>query len=161
MLVYSAGLRVGEVVRLRSEDIDSERMLIHIKSAKGRKDRYTMLSQTALQTLKEYQEQYKPVKWLFEGARAGRYLSTRTVGKILVHACEKAKIGKDVSVHSLRHSFATHLLESGTDSRYIQELLGHKNSKTTEIYTHVSTQNLRKIKSPLDSLDLKKGGGDK
>ena len=158
MLIYSAGLRVGEVVKLRSEDIDSERTLIHIKGGKGRKDRYTMLSQTALQALKEYQEQYKSVKWLFEGARAGRYLSTRTVEKILEHACEKAKIRKDVSVHSLRHSFATHLLESGTDLRYIQELLGHKNSKTTEIYTHVSTQNIGKIKSPLDSLDLKKGG---
>jgi site-specific recombinase XerD len=100
MFIYSAGLRVGEVIKLRPEDIDSERMLIHIKGSKGRKDRYTMLSQIALQALKQYKEQYKPEKWLFEGAREGRYLSTRTVEKILEHACEKAKIRKDVSVHS-------------------------------------------------------------
>ncbi|MDA8339007.1 MAG: tyrosine-type recombinase/integrase [Nitrospiraceae bacterium] len=155
MLVYSAGLRVGEVVRLKPEDIDSKRMLIHIKGAKGRKDRYTLLSEKTLEVLREYWRQYKPDKWLFEGARAGRYLSTRTVEKILEHACEKADIKKDVSVHTLRHSFATHLLEGGTDLRYIQELLGHTSSKTTEIYTHVSTKSLSKIKSPLDSLELK------
>lgn len=155
MLVYSAGLRVGEVVKLKPEDIDSKRMLIHIKGAKGRKDRYTLLSEKTLEVLREYWRQYKPDIWLFEGARAGRYLSTRTVEKILEHACEKANIRKDVSVHTLRHSFATHLLEGGTDLRYIQELLGHTSSKTTEIYTHVSTKSLGKIKSPLDSLELK------
>jgi site-specific recombinase XerD len=160
MLVYSAGLRVGEVVRLRPEDIDSKRMLIHIKASKGRKDRYTLLSETTLETLRRYWREYKPEKWLFEGARAGRYISTRTVEKILEHACEKANIRKDVSVHTLRHSFATHLLESGTDLRYIQELLGHTSSKTTEIYTHVSTKSLGKIQSPLDSLNLKKGGSN-
>lgn len=157
MLVYSAGLRVGEVVKLRVEDIDSKRMLIHIRGAKGRKDRYTMLSETALQTLRQYWGQYKPEKWLFEGARVGRHVSTRTVEKILEHACKKTDIKKEVSVHSLRHSFATHLLESGTDLRYIQELLGHAHSKTTEIYTHVSTKSIGKIKSPLDSLNLKEG----
>ena len=115
MLVYSAGLRVGEVVRLKPEDIDSDRMLIHIKGGKGRKDRYTMLSEIALAVIREYWSQYKPEKWLFEGARAGRYLSTRTVEKVLEHACKKAAIRKDVSVHNLRHSFATHLLEGGTD----------------------------------------------
>lgn len=156
MLVYSAGLRVGEVVKLRLEDIDSKRMLIHIKGAKGRKDRYTMLSETALETLREYWKQYKPEKWLFAGTMGDRHLSTRTVEKILEHACEKANIKKDILVHSLRHSFATHLLESGTDLRYIQEILGHKNSKTTEIYTHVSTKSIGRIKSPLDSLNLKK-----
>lgn len=160
MLVYSAGLRVGEVVRLKPEDIDSKRMLIHIKGAKGRKDRYTLLSETALEILREYWRQYKPQKWLFEGARKDRYITTRTVDKIMEHACEKAGIKKDVSVHTLRHSFATHLLEGGTDLRYIQELLGHASSKTTEIYTHVSTQSLGKIKSPLDGLNLKKGGND-
>jgi site-specific recombinase XerD len=158
MLAYSAGLRVGEIVRLKIEDIDSERMLIHIKGSKGRKDRYTLLSEMALQTLRGYWRQYKPDKWLFEGARAGRYISTRTVDKILEHACERADIKKDVSVHTLRHSFATHLLEGGTDLRYIQELLGHQSSKTTEIYTHVSTKSIGKIKSPLDTLNLKKGG---
>jgi len=156
MLIYSAGLRVGEVVRLKIEDIDSKRMLIHIKGSKGRKDRYTMLSETALETLRQYWREYKPTKWLFDGARAGRYLSTRTVEKVLEYACEKAGIRKDISVHTLRHSFATHLLEGGTDLRYIQEILGHKDSKTTEIYTHVSTKSIGKIKSPLDSLDLKK-----
>jgi len=160
MLVYSAGLRVGEVVRLKLEDIDNKRMLIHIKGAKGRKGRYTMLSETALDILRKYWKEYKPVKWLFEGARTGRYLSTRTVEKILEYACEKAGIRKDVSVHTLRHSFATHLLEGGTDLRYIQELLGHTSSKTTEIYTHVSTKSIGKIKSPLDTLKLEEGGGD-
>ncbi|GAI10477.1 unnamed protein product, partial [marine sediment metagenome] len=116
------------------------------------------LSKTALEFLRDYWSQYKPEKWLFEGTRADRHLSTRTVGKILEHACEKADIKKDISVHTLRHSFATHLLESGTDLRYIQELLGHKNSKTTEIYTHVSTKSIGKIKSPLDNLNLKQRG---
>ena len=160
MLVYSAGLRVGEVVRLKIEDIDSKRMLIHIKEAKGRKDRYTMLSETALDILRKYWREYKPEKWLFEGARKDRYITTRTIDKIMEHACTKAGINKDVSVHTLRHSFATHLLEGGTDLRYIQELLGHQSSKTTEIYTHVSTQSLGKIKSPLDGLNLKRGGND-
>ncbi len=158
MLVYSAGLRVGEVVKLKIEDIDSQRMLIHIKGAKGRKDRYTMLSETALKVLREYWEEYRPQKWLFEGAKEGRYLSTRTVQAIFEQAKEKAGIKKDVSVHSLRHSFATYLLEGGTDLLYIQELLGHASSKTTEIYTHVSSKTLSKIKSPLDTMNLKKGG---
>lgn len=126
--------------------------------SKGRKDRYTILSVSALEILREYLGQYKPSKWLFEGTRIGKYISTRTVEKILEHACKKTNINKDISVHTLRHSFATHLLESGTDLRYIQELLGHAHSKTTEIYTHVSTKNLGKIKSPLDSLNLKEGG---
>jgi len=145
-------------VRLKPEDINSHRMLIHIRESKGRKDRYTILSLTVLEVLKEYLEQYKPTRWLFEGARAGRYISTRTVEKILEHARVKANIKKDISVHTLRHSFATHLLESGTDLRYIHELLGHAHSKTTEIYTHVSTKNLGKIKSPLDNLNLKERG---
>ncbi len=156
MLVYSAGLRVGEVVKLKPEDIDSKRILIHIQGSKGRKDRYTILSETALEVLREYWRQYKPSKWLFESTKAERHLSTRTVEKILERACEKANIKKDISVHNLRHSFATHLLESGTDLRYIQEILGHKDSKTTEIYTHVSTKGIGKIKSPLDTLNLKK-----
>lgn len=157
MLTYSAGLRVGEVVKLKPEDIDSKRMLIHIKGAKGRKDRYTILSERALAILKEYWKQYKPEIWLFEGARDGRYLSTRTVQAIFEHLKAKTGIRKDVTVHSLRHSFATHLLENGTDLRYIQELLGHKSSKTTEIYTHVSNRSLSKIKSPLDTIVLKEG----
>lgn len=160
VLVYSAGLRVGEVVKLKPEDIDSKRMLIHIKGSKGRKDRYTLLSEMALQILREYWRKYRPEKWLFGGAKEGRYLSIRSVDKIFRNACEKAGIKKDVSVHTLRHSFATHLLEGGTDLRYIQELLGHAHSKTTEIYTHVSTKSLGKITSPLDTIELAKGGGE-
>jgi len=133
-------------------------MLIHIEDAKGRKDRYTLLSEAALNVLRQYWKKYKPEKWLFGGAREGRYLSTRTVEKILEHACQKAGLRKNVSVHTLRHSFATHLLESGTDLRYIQELLGHAHSKTTEIYTHVSTKSIGKIQSPLDTIKFEKGG---
>ncbi|MBI4653963.1 MAG: tyrosine-type recombinase/integrase [Nitrospirae bacterium] len=158
MIAYSSGLRVSEVVKLKAEDIDSKRMLIHVKGAKGRKDRYTLLSETVLETLRAYWRKYRPQKWLFEGAREGRYLSTRTADKIFVNACEKAGIKKEVSFHTLRHSFATHLLEGGKDLRYIQELLGHTHSKTTEIYTHVSTKSLGKIVSPIDTLNLNKGG---
>jgi len=154
MLTYSAGLRVGEVVNLRPTDIDGKRMLIHVKGAKGRKDRYSILSVKALSVLREYWQRFKPETWLFEGARAGRYISIRTVQKILERACQAVGIKKKITVHSLRHSFATHLLEGGTDLRYIQELLGHVHSKTTEIYTHVSTKSLGKIRSPLDSLAL-------
>jgi len=156
MLVYSAGLRVSEVVKLKPEDIDSNRKLIFIKGAKGRKDRYTTLSNVALETLRIYYKSVKPKDWLFPGQRKGRHISTRTVEKVFENAVGKTGIKKDVSVHSLRHSYATHLLESGVDLRYIQELLGHKSSKTTEIYTHVSRKDLGLIVSPLDR--MKKGG---
>ena len=155
MLIYSAGLRISEVVKLKPEDIDSKRMLIYIKEAKGRKDRYTMLSDKALQTLREYWKEYRPKKWLFSGQDKERHITTRTVGKIFSNVCRAVKILKSVSVHSLRHSFATHLLESGIDLRYIQEILGHKSSKTTEIYTHVSNKDIGKIKSSLDNLNVK------
>lgn len=155
MLTYSAGLRVSEVVKLSIEDIDTQRQLIHIKGAKGRKDRCTILSEVALESLKEYWSEYKPEKWLFSGAEDGRHISTRTVQAIFEQAKEKASVRKDVTIHSLRHSFATHLLEGGTDLRYIQELLGHKKSKTKEIYTHVSNKALGKIISPLDTMDFK------
>ena len=158
MLVYSAGLRVGEVVKLKPEDIDSKRMLIHIRGSKGRKDRYTILSESVLKILREYWQQYKPREWLFEGAKQEKHISIRTAQKIFEHACEKAGIKKEITIHTLRHSFATHLLESGVDLRYIQELLGHKHSKTTEIYTHVSVKSIGKIRSPLDSLKLEEGG---
>jgi len=155
MLMYSAGLRIGEVVKLRVEDIDVKRKLIRIRGGKGRKDRYTILSEVVLKTFKEYVEKYKPEKWLFPGQRKDKHISTRTVQAIFEKARDKAGIKEDVTVHSLRHSFATHMLESGVDLRYIQELLGHKHSKTTEIYTRVSTKNLSKIRSPLDLI----GGG--
>jgi len=152
MLMYSGGMRVGEIVRLKLEDIDPERSLIHIKGSKGRKDRYTILSKSVLVVLRKYYNQYRPKKWIFEGAIPRKHISTRTVQAIFKRACIKAGIKKDVSAHSLRHSFATHLLESGVDLRYIQEILGHKSSKTTEIYTHVSRASLTKIKNPLDSI---------
>ncbi len=142
MLIYSAGLRVSEVVKLKPQDIDSQRKLVYIGNAKRRKDRYTLLSEATLETLRIYWEKYKPKKWLFQSQDKEKHITTRTVQRIFSKACEKAGIRKDVSVHSLRHSFATHLLEQGTDLRYIQELLGHKSSKTTEIYTHVSNRDL-------------------
>ena len=152
VLTYSAGLRVSEVVRLKPEDIDSERMLMHIRQAKGKKDRYTILSEAALIELNNYINKYRPEKWLFQGEKDDRHLTERSVQKVFEKACGKAEIVKDVSVHSLRHAFATHLLEGGTDLRYIQELLGHQSSKTTEIYTHVSEKGIRCIQSPLDRL---------
>jgi integrase/recombinase XerD len=153
-LVYAAGLRVGEVVRLKKEDIDDKRKVIKVEQGKGKKDRYTLLSSRAELLLKEYVSIYKPDDWLFEGDIPGRHLTERTVQRVFENSCNKADIKKNVSVHVLRHSFATHLLESGTDLRYIQELLGHSSSKTTEIYTHVSTKDLKKIQSPLDTLDF-------
>lgn len=155
-LVYSSGLRVSEVVQLKQEDIDTDRNLIHIRQAKGHKDRFSVLSAVAADILSSYIKKYRPDEWLFAGAEDGKHLAIRTVQKIFENACDKAKINKDVSIHSLRHSFATHLLEGGTDLRYIQELLGHNSSKTTEIYTHVSRRDLSRIQSPLDQYFTKK-----
>lgn len=153
-LVYSAGLRVGEVVRLRIGDVDSNRMLIHIKQGKGKKDRYTLLSKRALEELNKYIACYEPDEWLFEGVRRGNHLTERSVQKVFERAHSRANVSKVASVHTLRHSFATHLLEEGTDLRYIQELLGHSSSKTTEIYTHVTNKDFRRIRSPLDNLQV-------
>ena len=152
LLTYSAGLRVGEVVRLKREDIDVERRLISVRQAKGRKDRQTLLSDFALEAIRIYLSSYRIRTWLFPGAKPGTHLHERSVQKVFTRAYEKAGITKSASVHTLRHSFATHLLESGTDLRYIQELLGHSSPKTTEIYTHVSQKSLGRIQSPLDSL---------
>jgi len=158
MVIYSAGLRVGEAVRLKVADIDSDRGMIFVRGGKGRKDRYTLLSDTALQTLRAYWKKYRPKKWLFPGARPGRHITARTIQKVFERARDAAKIRKDATVHTLRHSFATHLLEEGVDVRYIKELLGHKRMETTMVYTHVSARNLAHIRSPLDSLSLE--GGD-
>jgi integrase/recombinase XerD len=133
-LMYSAGLRVGEVVKLKVDDIDSDRNVIHIRGGKGRKDRYSLLSTVALEVLRMYVRLYRPQEWLFPGERKGRHITIRTVQKVVEQTRERAGIRKAFSSHTLRHSFATHLLESGTDLRYIQELLGHKSSKTTEVY---------------------------
>ncbi|HOP65394.1 MAG TPA: tyrosine-type recombinase/integrase [Spirochaetota bacterium] len=150
LLIYSAGLRVSEAANMKINDIDFSRNIIHIKNAKGRKDRITLLSDNFRNVLGEYLECYMPRKWLFEGQNPGEHVSSRTIQAVFDKAVRKAGIKKDVSVHTLRHSFATHLLENGTDVRYIQELLGHINTRTTMIYTKVSNIALRKIKSPLD-----------
>lgn len=149
-LLYSAGLRRSEVLSLRPEDIDGKRMVIMVRSGKGNKDRYTILSEKLLLELREYYTQWRPRKYLFEGFMGSRY-SAESVAKIVKDAANRAGIQKRVTPHMLRHSFATHLLESGTDLRYIQVLLGHRSSKTTEIYTHVATNIFLKIKNPLDS----------
>ncbi len=151
-LVYSSGLRVGEVVRLKVNDLDQDRMLLRVEQGKGRKDRYTLLSQVALDIVNKYMAIEEPEDRLFPGGKEDSFLTERSVQKVFKDACDKADIKKNVSVHTLRHSFATHLLESGTDIRYIQELLGHSSSKTTEIYTHVSNNSIRKIRSPLDDI---------
>lgn len=152
MLIYSAGLRVSEAARLRIEDIDSKRNLIHIKGAKGKKDRYTLLSSTVLEILRQYFKIYQPEGWLFEGQNKDYHITERSIQKVFEKAAFKAGIKKKASVHTLRHSFATHLLENGTDLRYIQELLGHESSLTTEIYTHVSEKDFGRIQSPLDRI---------
>jgi len=148
-LLYSAGLRRNEIIQLKIEDINSQRMMIHIKGAKGKKDRYTILSDVLLKDLRTYYLAYKPQTFLFEGPKGQQYSPT-SIRKILNKAVHKAGIRKRVTPHTLRHSFATHLLEDGVDLRYIQTLLGHSSSKTTEIYTHVAKHVLKGIKSPLD-----------
>lgn len=148
-LLYSAGLRRSELLNLKPSDIDSSRMLIRVTDAKGNKDRYTLLSKKALIDLRIYFKQYRPNTYLFESPYGAQY-SPNSVGKVVANAAIKAGIPKKVSPHILRHSFATHLLESGTDLRYIQLLLGHSSTKTTEIYTHVAKSSFDSIKNPLD-----------
>ncbi|MBN2789550.1 MAG: tyrosine-type recombinase/integrase [Candidatus Delongbacteria bacterium] len=152
-LIYSAGLRISEAVKMKIADIDSKRNVIHVKGAKGKKDRTTLLSQKLLHLLREYYKVYKPKDYLFEG-ETGKQYSISTIQKIFKRALEKSGIRKDATVHTLRHSFATHLLENGTDLRYIQQLLGHNSSKTTEIYTHITKKGMDRITSPLDNLDI-------
>ncbi len=150
-MAYSAGLRVSEVVRLRPEDLDRDRGLLLVRGGKGRKDRYTLLSSTALGLIDAYLEGADPGRWLFPGARPGRHLTARSVQKVTAAARRRAGITKPLTPHVLRHSFATHLLEGGTDVRFIQELLGHANVRTTELYTQVSQRQLGRIRSPLDA----------
>ncbi|MCP9765632.1 recombinase XerD [Lacihabitans soyangensis] len=153
MTIYSAGLRIGEAINLKVKDIDSERMQIRIEQAKGKKDRYTLLATKTLEILREYVQEYKPKKWLFEGQKGEQY-STTSIQAIFRQSKDLTGIMKNATVHTLRHSFATHLLESGTDLRYIQALLGHSSSKTTEIYTHITTKGFDQIKSPIDYFDF-------
>lgn len=151
-ILYSSGLRMGELIHLRIQDIMFEKSLIFVRAGKGKKDRTTLLADYAKPMLTEYIYEYKPNYWLFEGPGRKQYSST-SVNAILRSSAKKAGITERVTSHMLRHSFATHLLEQGVDLRYIQTLLGHYSSKTTEIYTHVSKRSLAKIKSPLDRIE--------
>lgn len=151
-LIYACGLRCGELLALRPMHIDSNRKLLIIKQAKGRKDRIAPLSNKTIDMLREYYKTYKPVNYLFEGQQPGQAYDARSLQQVLKQALAKAGINKPATLHWLRHSYATHLLENGTDLRYIQEILGHSSSRTTEIYTHVSTRSIQHIVSPFDLL---------
>ena len=153
MLLYSAGLRVGELVRLTPADLDVERGLLRVRRGKGRKDRYTLLAQRAVEAVRVYQDAFPTDRWLFPGARAGRHLTPRSVQRVVKSAAGAAGIEKKVTAHTLRHSFATHLLEGGTNLRIIQELLGHQSARTTQIYTHVARSVIESVRSPLDNLE--------
>ena len=151
-LVYSCGLRRSELLNLKLSSIDSKRGLVIIKMAKGRKDRVVPLSEKILQLLREYFLAYKPKEWLFEGQTDKEQYTGSSLAAVLKQAIEQCGINKPVTLHWLRHSYATHLLENGTDLRYIQEILGHSRSTITEIYTHVSNKSIQKIISPFDYL---------
>ncbi len=156
-LIYGCGLRVGELCRIELQDIDSDRMRLHIRRAKGYKDRYVPINQAIVEELRYYYQKYTPRRYLFEGMKSKQLpepvpYSHSSIRAIFKRACKKANINKRVKLHSLRHSYATHLLEHGVDLRYIQTLLGHSSSKTTEIYTHVSETKLDDLPSPLDFL---------
>jgi len=151
--MYSCGLRLSELLDLKLTDVHSDRAVVAVKGGKGRRDRTTLLSSTTLQLLRKYFQAYKPKDYLFEGMDGGRY-AAKSVQQIVHSALLRAGIRKNATPHTLRHSFATHLLEQGTDLRYIQTLLGHSSPKTTEIYTHVSTKHIAQIKSPIDKLQI-------
>lgn len=151
-LIYACGLRRSELIALKPSSIDSKRNLLIVRQAKGNRDRIIPLSDKTIGMLRDYYRMYRPRVWLFEGQPAGEQYSEASLQKVLKQAVLRAGVRRPVTLHWLRHSYATHLLESGTDLRYIQELLGHKSSKTTEIYTHVSVQSIQKIKSPFDDL---------
>jgi site-specific recombinase XerD len=153
MTAYAAGLRISEVVALRVDDIDSKRMVLRVRQGKGRRDRNVMLSPRLLTLLREYWKIARPTDWLFPRQVTGQPITVGTVHRICVQAAHAAGLDKHVTVHTLRHSFATHLLEAGTNIRTIQVLLGHRNIKTTAVYTHVSPIALENTRSPLDQLD--------
>jgi integrase/recombinase XerD len=153
-LIYACGLRRSELLNLKIEHVNSDRHLLIIINAKGKKDRVIPISDKVIQMLRDYYKIYKPKVWLFEGQNSGEQYSETSLQKVFKNGLELAKIKKPATLHWLRHSYATHLLEAGTDLRYIQELLGHKSSKTTEIYTHVTEKSLLKVKSPFDDLNF-------
>jgi site-specific recombinase XerD len=153
-LIYAGGLRIGEALNIGLKDIDSKRMMLHLKNAKGRKDRYVPLGVKILNLIRSYYKAYKPKIYLFEGVSDGVKYTQSSARAVFHKAVANAGIKKSVTLHTLRHSYATHLLESGTDIRLIQELLGHNDPKTTMIYTHVSTRSLQNIENPFDKLDI-------
>jgi integrase/recombinase XerD len=152
-VIYSAGLRASEAIGLRVDDIRSERNQIRIRGGKGKKDRYTILADRTLSLLRTYYRAYRPGEWVFPGQDPGRHMSRSSARRIFERAREKAGINDEASLHTLRHSFATHLLEDGVDLRYIQELLGHGSIRTTQRYTHVSRRRIEQVRSPLDGFD--------
>jgi len=154
LTTYSAGLRLSEVCHLKISDIDSSRMLIRVNHSKGNKDRYSLLSPLTLTMLRVYYKKYHPTSWLFEGMLKGTSISDRTVSTVFKNALVKAKINRQVGIHSLRHSFATHLLEQGVALPVIQQILGHKSLKTTSGYLHVQQYSIQGVKSPVDSLTV-------
>jgi site-specific recombinase XerD len=153
---YATGLRLSEVLHLRVSDIDSQRMTVRVEQGKGRKDRYVMLADRLLGELREYVKQYRPKHWLFPGQRLGTPLSSSSAQIVFRRAVERIGLTKPVTFHSMRHAFATHLLESGADIRRVQVLLGHRSVVSTQVYTHVATDYLKTTKSPFDSLPTQK-----
>ena len=153
MLIYSAGLRLGEAIALRVDDLQPQQQRLYVRGGKGQKDRCTLLSPKVWEQLRVYFEVYQPIEWVFEGPNGGRY-SERSVQEVFTRAKKRAGVNPQATVHTLRHSFATHLLEKGVDLRYIQDLLGHESSKTTEIYTHITKKGWDKLRSPIDDLNL-------
>jgi integrase/recombinase XerD len=151
MVTYSSGLRISEVACLKITDIDSKRMMIYIRQGKGGKDRYSLLSQTALQCLRQYWREYRPKEWLFEGQKENTHITISSITQIFQKAKKRAAITKPACVHTLRHSFATHLIEAGTSLHHVQLLLGHRSPTTTTVYLHVSRMNLSQVTSPLDN----------
>ena len=150
MITYSSGLRISEATRLKITDIDSKRMMVRIQQGKGGKDRYSILSHAALECLRQYWRKYHPKDWLFEGQKKDKHISISSIHQIFHAAKKRAGITKPASVHTLRHSFATHLVEAGTSLHHVQLLLGHRSPNTTTVYLHVSRLNLAQVTSPLD-----------
>ena len=151
-LIYACGLRRGELLNLLPSDIMSERKSLFIRQAKGKKDRVVPIPLALIENLRQYYKVYRPIKFLFEGTNPGERYSERSLQQVMQTCCHGAGINRPVTLHSLRHSYATHLLESGVDVRFIQELLGHQSTKTTMIYTHVSQRVLNEIRSPFEDL---------
>ena len=150
MITYSSGLRVSETASLKLTDIDSVRMTVRISQGKGGKDRYSILSQTALEQLRQYWKKYRPTEWLFDGQKKDDHITTHSIQLMFYAAKKRARITKPASIHTLRHSFATHLIEAGTSLHHVQLLLGHRSPTTTTVYLHVSRLNLSQVVSPLD-----------